>query len=115
MEQIFIAYIIIGVGGMCFFVHGDVHGEQSVRRRMERQSPTVLNNNESDAVAFLERFNEMAQDVFYRRSIASWNYQTNITDENQRKHVSKLNRSKKVETFFTDKFHIYLRPACMIY
>lgn len=40
------------------------------------------------AQMFLEEFNRRAEDISYESSIASWNYNTNITEENANKMVS---------------------------
>lgn len=40
------------------------------------------------AQKFLEEFNSRAEDISYESSIASWNYNTNITEENANKMVS---------------------------
>lgn len=40
------------------------------------------------AQRFLEEFNRRAEDISYENSIASWNYNTNITEENANKMVS---------------------------
>lgn len=40
------------------------------------------------AETFLEKFNYEAEDLYYQSSLASWNYNTNITDENIEKMVS---------------------------
>jgi len=40
------------------------------------------------AQLFLEEFNRRAEDISYEMSIASWNYNTNITEETARKMVS---------------------------
>lgn len=42
------------------------------------------------AQMFLEEFNKRAEDINYESSLASWNYNTNITDETARKMVSTL-------------------------
>ena len=41
-----------------------------------------LNSNEADAVAFLEKYNDEYAVLLNEYVIASWNYETNITDEN---------------------------------
>ena len=43
---------------------------------------------EEQAKTFLEKFNHEAEDLSYQSSLASWNYNTNITDENVQKMVS---------------------------
>lgn len=43
---------------------------------------------EGQAKTFLEKFNHEAEDLSYQSSLASWNYNTNITDENVQKMVS---------------------------
>ncbi|XP_006892457.1 PREDICTED: angiotensin-converting enzyme 2 [Elephantulus edwardii] len=40
---------------------------------------------EEQAKAFLEQFNQQAEDLSYQSSLASWDYNTNITDENAQK------------------------------
>ena len=47
------------------------------------QTPT-----EEEARTFLENLNTEAEEWFYQNSLASWNYNTNITDENVQKMVS---------------------------
>ncbi|XP_072016666.1 angiotensin-converting enzyme-like [Amphiura filiformis] len=47
----------------------------------------ALNNNEADARAFLNSFNEMAMEVYSAEAAASWDYNTNLTDENREKYV----------------------------
>ncbi|XP_027757151.1 angiotensin-converting enzyme 2 [Empidonax traillii] len=42
-------------------------------------------NVNQQAQQFLEQFNRMAEDISYESSIASWNYNTNITEENAKK------------------------------
>nr|WIG64904.1 SS-hrsACE2-2A-puromycin [Vector hrsACE2 donor] len=37
---------------------------------------------EEQAKTFLDKFNHEAEDLFYQSSLASWNYNTNITEEN---------------------------------
>lgn len=48
------------------------------------------------AATFLEKFNNQVEDVSYQHSIASWNYNTNITEENAQKMVSTSNNHLKV-------------------
>ena len=43
---------------------------------------------EQRAAAFLERFDVKATELMYQYSLASWEYNTNITDENSQKLVS---------------------------
>lgn len=40
---------------------------------------------EEKATTFLNKFNQEAEDLSYQSSLASWNYNTNITEENARK------------------------------
>lgn len=40
------------------------------------------------AQMFLAEFNRRAENISYESSLASWNYNTNITEENARKMVS---------------------------
>lgn len=47
------------------------------------QTPT-----EEQARIFLEKFNTEAEELYHQSSLASWNYNTNITDENVQKMVS---------------------------
>ncbi|XP_051650987.1 angiotensin-converting enzyme 2 [Manacus candei] len=42
-------------------------------------------NVNQQAQNFLEQFNRMAENISYESSIASWNYNTNITEENAKK------------------------------
>lgn len=41
-----------------------------------------LNTNEADAIAFLDQYNAEFPPILNRYVIASWNYETNLTDEN---------------------------------
>jgi len=41
-----------------------------------------------EAQTFLAEFNVRAEDISYENSLASWNYNTNITEETARKMVS---------------------------
>lgn len=43
---------------------------------------------EENATKFLENFNREAENLSYESSLASWDYNTNITDENIKKMVS---------------------------
>lgn len=43
---------------------------------------------EEDAKKFLDTFNQEAEDLSYQSALASWNYNTNITEENAQKMVS---------------------------
>lgn len=45
------------------------------------------NTNETEAVELLQRFNDEAQVEYYASAEASWTYNTNITDYNQKKSV----------------------------
>lgn len=45
-------------------------------------------NITQQAQNFLEQFNKRAEDISYESSLASWNYNTNITTENAEKMVS---------------------------
>lgn len=45
---------------------------------------------EERAKTFLQKFDREAEDLSYQSSLASWNYNTNITDENVQKMVSSL-------------------------
>lgn len=49
---------------------------------------TAQFNLEEQAKTFLDEFNLKAEDLYYQSSLASWNYNTNITDENVQKMVS---------------------------
>lgn len=44
------------------------------------------------AKEFLEQFNERAEDLSYESSLASWDYNTNITEENARKMVGTFHK-----------------------
>lgn len=44
--------------------------------------------SDEEAKTFLEKFNSEAEELSYQSSLASWNYNTNITDENVQKMVS---------------------------
>ena len=52
-----------------------------------KPSPRILNSNEVDAIAFLDSYNKMAMQVYFDDVSAAWNYQTDITEENQQKMV----------------------------
>lgn len=43
---------------------------------------------EEQAKIFLDKFNQEAEDLSYQSALASWNYNTNITEENAQKMVS---------------------------
>uniref|UniRef100_A0A8D0EAX9 Angiotensin-converting enzyme n=1 Tax=Salvator merianae TaxID=96440 RepID=A0A8D0EAX9_SALMN len=45
-------------------------------------SSTSLLLTQIEATKFLEQFNDQAEDLSYESSLASWNYNTNITEEN---------------------------------
>lgn len=45
-------------------------------------------STEEKAKIFLENFNSKAEDLSHESALASWNYNTNITDENVQKMVS---------------------------
>ncbi|XP_069491700.1 angiotensin-converting enzyme 2 [Ambystoma mexicanum] len=53
----------------------------------------------SEARAFLDRFNPQAEDLSYKNSLASWAYNTNITDEN----ALKMNEAGAEWTVFYKK------------
>lgn len=40
------------------------------------------------ATTFLDKFNQEAEDLSYQSALASWDYNTNITEENAQKMVS---------------------------
>ena len=44
--------------------------------------------NETEAKMWLAEYSEMAMDAFYRSALASWTYQTDITDEHESAMVS---------------------------
>lgn len=48
----------------------------------------VQSTPEELAKTFLEKFNTEAEDLFYQSSLASWDFNTNIIDENVQKMVS---------------------------
>ena len=48
----------------------------------EINSLTGSNTNEDEAKAFLEQYNEEYGALLNKYTKASWNYETNITDEN---------------------------------
>ncbi|XP_068818348.1 angiotensin-converting enzyme 2 isoform X3 [Capricornis sumatraensis] len=55
---------------------------------------------EGQAKTFLEKFNHEAEDLSYQSSLASWNYNTNITDEN----VQKMNEARaKWSAFYEEQ------------
>ncbi|KAJ7417836.1 angiotensin I converting enzyme 2 [Willisornis vidua] len=59
----------------------------------------IPQNVEQQAQKFLEEFNRMAEDISHESSIASWNYNTNITEEN----AKKMNEaSAKWSTFYDE-------------
>lgn len=47
-----------------------------------------LNSNEDDAIAFLNEYNTEYGALVNQYVIASWNYETNLTDENANAVVS---------------------------
>ncbi|XP_050998310.1 angiotensin-converting enzyme 2 [Acomys russatus] len=47
--------------------------------------PTAQLTIEEEAKTFLDSFNQKAEDLSYQSSLASWNYNTNITEENAQK------------------------------
>lgn len=52
------------------------------------------------AKTFLEKFNTEVEDLFYQSSLASWDYNTNITDEN----VQKMNEARaKWSAFYEEQ------------
>lgn len=52
-------------------------------------APTDAKNTDlEEAQAFLDEYNEQAMVVYYQSALASWVYNTNITDYNQAKDVS---------------------------
>lgn len=56
---------------------------------------------------FLDKFNDEAEDNWYKDNVMAWKYQTNITDYNQKKMVSHHRScrenliAKNMKTFFT--------------
>jgi len=46
--------------------------------------------NETEAIAFLARYNEEISRLLHRSTIAEWNYNTNLTEENMDAAVSFL-------------------------
>ncbi|NXG01256.1 ACE2 enzyme, partial [Sakesphorus luctuosus] len=59
----------------------------------------IPQNVEQQAQKFLEEFNRMAEDISHESSIASWHYNTNITEEN----AKKMNEaSAKWSTFYDE-------------
>ncbi|XP_057395381.1 angiotensin-converting enzyme 2-like, partial [Balaenoptera acutorostrata] len=58
---------------------------------------------EEQAKTFLQKFDHEAEDLSYRSSLASWNYNTNITDEN----VQKMNAARaKWSAFYEEQSRI---------
>jgi len=53
------------------------------------------------AFNFTQNYTEEAEKVLYDAAIASWNYNTNITDYNQQLMVSNQIRNSKVFCLFT--------------
>lgn len=49
---------------------------------------TAAQSTEDLVKTFLEKFNYEAEELSYQSSLASWNYNINITDENVQKMVS---------------------------
>lgn len=47
-----------------------------------------MNSNEDDAIAFLNEYNTEYGALVNQYVIASWNYETNLTDENANAVVS---------------------------
>ncbi|KAI5939323.1 angiotensin-converting enzyme 2 [Manis javanica] len=59
--------------------------------------------SDEEAKTFLEKFNSEAEELSYQSSLASWNYNTNITDEN----VQKMNvAGAKWSTFYEEQSKI---------
>lgn len=52
------------------------------------ETETALSQLELRAQEFLKRYDENATQLMYQYSLASWAYNTNITDENSQKLVS---------------------------
>ena len=48
------------------------------------------NSNEKEAIKFLKSYNVRASDVKYKNAIAEWNYDTNITNQTQKRMVSAM-------------------------
>ena len=44
-------------------------------------------NDEAQAIEWLEEYNQMAMGVYYETTVASWTYQTDITDANEQAAV----------------------------
>ena len=68
------------------------HNTLSVNRKRDLRSDdtnqVVLNRNEVDAVAFLEQFNILATEIYYKESLAEWTFYINITEHNKELLVS---------------------------
>lgn len=67
-----------------------------VKRTRDRRSDAeedVLNRNESWTVDFLDRFNEIATDIYSKESFAEWIYYTNLTAFNGKLWVCTICRT----------------------
>ena len=85
------------------------------------------NTDEDEANAFLEDYNEIYGKLLNNYTIASWNYETNITDENsQIASDSKLQMSKYSaealeiasqfdSTNFTEDTRRQLKEVCVVF
>ncbi|NP_001269290.1 angiotensin-converting enzyme 2 precursor [Chinchilla lanigera] len=60
---------------------------------------TAAQSTEEQAKTFLDNFNEKAEDLSYQSSLASWNYNTNITEEN----VQKMNEAGALWSAFYEQ------------
>lgn len=52
--------------------------------------PLEYSDNKTEALEFLANYNSSAEEVFFQSQSASWNYSTDITDENSALQVGKL-------------------------
>lgn len=51
-------------------------------------APADSSDDEKQAKSWLVEYNKRASEIYYRDSVAAWNWSTNITDYNQNVSVS---------------------------
>ena len=61
------------------------------------------NTNETEAIEFLEEYNQVYGKLLNDYTLASWNYETNITDENEAVVQECQLRVKLCKTLFVKK------------
>ena len=59
-----------------------------------------LINDEGQAIAWLEEYNQMAMSVYYENTVAAWSYQTDITDEHEQESVRHLSFANHWSLYF---------------